>query len=270
MLTITVFSSIPRVLIAEYYIEFKGLAYEQYFCDLNFVGTLSPLKTAKDSSKNEIVDGNDTLRRRSRRYLEKGIAKSAQIKSLDDSSKLCSDSPLKSDQFAIDKDVEVYDLSSVLVSDTTFSEGESPRKPTPKRTLRHKIQLSKERNNSHVCVSDSSDEDIKAGRKMSLRNRTLSQTSNISATSTDSISSFTRAKCSVSSEEYSKDKSPKRLTASVVKSKTGDIAADKSSPANVGRSSRRRISIEEPSTPKKQKVRQVGPYYRLYTCMSIS
>ena len=141
------------------------------------------------------------------RFLERGIAKSIQIESGDDSSIASTprrtrrsmrspkkslagkSSPTQKAKFSVEDDIEVYDLTSVLQSDTT------PLSMTP--------SLSRGENSSQYVdsASDTCNDVAEIPNIMSLRTRTISQTSATSVTSTESTSSFTRLKCSVTQEE---------------------------------------------------------------------
>ena len=167
-------------------------------------------------------------------------------------SSACKSSPTQKAKLSAEENIEVYDLTSVLQSDTTSMS------MTP--SLRRG-------ENSSQCVdsaSDTSNDVAEIPQIMSLRTRTISQTSATSATSTESVSSFTRLKSSVTQEEECEKptftRSPKRRSLpAVVTNNTEKSIVEKSnlSPAMTPRRSRRRATESsdpsEPSTPQKTK-----------------
>ena len=232
-----------------------------------FLGATSPLTNSQEANDNENIE---TVKRRSKRFLERGIAKSIQIEGGEDSSSASTprrtrrslrspkkssageSSPTQKAKFSAEENIEVYDLTSVLQSDTT--------------SLSMTPSLKRRENSSQYLdsASDTSDDIGEIPNIMSLRTRTISQTSATSATSTESASSFTRIKSSVTKEDCEKPtltRSPKRRSVpAVVTNNTEKSIVEESNlfPAMTPRRSRRRATQSsdpsEPSTPKKQKV----------------
>ena len=233
--------------------------------------------------------------RTNRRFLERGIAKSNLIESGDDSSTqgtprrsrrslskksdalLSQDSPGKKAKFSEEDDIEIYDLSSTLVSDASFSEVESPKKSESrsprKKTLQKVRHVENYQADSASDTSGLSEEEVQQEtNRRSARIRTVSQTSGFSATSVESVSSFTRSRCVTADQIETKPKttvlsqSPRRKNMPASPRLENDrgnsltIADQKSSSSPTNRTTRRRtmqqpdLQKEGSPNPKKQKV----------------
>ena len=228
-------------------------------CISPFDSKLSPYLLGSTSDTDEggtaiDSDTNISAKRKSRRFLERGIAKSSSVESGDDSSTLGSprrlgrsllkkpirilpeDSPGNKATITKEDDIEIYDLSSTLGSDTTVSEIGSPRRSETGSPRKDKA-LRKHIGSPQVCVCG----DQGGTNTRTTRSRTTSQTSIISVTSAKSISLFTRSKChptgqTVASPKAKLSQSPKKISVSQPDDNSQTIASPK---AELSRSPRK-------------------------------